>query len=263
MELNLKNPIIFFDLETTGVDVVKDRIVEISLVKVSPGSNEPEVKTRRIRPTDDNGQTMHIPEEASAVHGIYDKDVAGEPSFRQIAKSLAEYIKGCDLGGFNSNRFDVPMLAEEFLRAGVDIDLKKRKFVDVQTIFHKKEQRTLSAAYMFYCGKPLEGAHSAEADTLATYEVLKAQLDRYEADGDLPNDIAALAEYSSHSRTADFAGRIIYDDQDREVFSFGKHKGRLVEEVFRKEPSYYDWMMDGDFPLYTKQVISRIKTRMK
>lgn len=263
MELNLKNPIIFFDLETTGVDVVKDRIVEISLVKVSPGSSEPEVKTRRIRPTDDNGQTMHIPEEASAVHGIYDKDVAGEPSFRQIAKSLAEYIKGCDLGGFNSNRFDVPMLAEEFLRAGVDIDLKKRKFVDVQTIFHKKEQRTLSAAYMFYCGKPLEGAHSAEADTLATYEVLKAQLDRYEADGDLPNDIAALADYSSHSRTVDFAGRIVYDDQDREVFSFGKHKGRLVEEVFRKEPSYYDWMMDGDFPLYTKQVISRIKTRMK
>ena len=263
MELNLKNPIIFFDLETTGVDVVKDRIVEISLVKVSPGQSAPEVKTRRIRPTDDNGQTMHIPEEASAVHGIYDADVADAPAFRQIAKSLAEYIKGCDLGGFNSNRFDVPILAEEFLRAGVDIDLKKRKFVDVQTIFHKKEQRTLSAAYMFYCGKPLDGAHSAEADTLATYEVLKAQLDRYEADGDLPNDIAALAEYSSHSRAVDFAGRIIYDDQDREVFAFGKHKGRLVEEVFRKEPSYYDWIMEGDFPLYTKQVITRIKTQMK
>ena len=263
MELYLKNPIIFFDLETTGVDVVKDRIVEISLVKVSPGKSEPEVKTRRIRPTDDNGQTMHIPEEASAVHGIYDEDVADAPAFRQIAKSLADYIKGCDLGGFNSNRFDVPILAEEFLRAGVDIDLKKRKFVDVQTIFHKKEQRTLTAAYKFYCGKTLEDAHSAQADTLATYEVLKAQLDRYEADGDLPNDIAALAEYSSHSRAVDFAGRIIYDDQDREVFSFGKHKGRLVEEVFRKEPSYYDWMMDGDFPLYTKQVITRIKTQMK
>ena len=263
MELNLKNPIIFFDLETTGVDITNDRIVEISLVKVSPGSSEPEVKTRRIRPVDDKGQTMHIPEEASAVHGIYDEDVADAPAFRQIAKSLADYIKGCDLGGFNSNRFDVPILAEEFLRGGVDIDLKKRKFVDVQTIFHKKEQRTLTAAYKFYCGRTLEDAHSAQADTLATYEVLKAQLDRYEADGDLPNDIAALAEYSTQSRFVDFAGRIVYDDKDREVFSFGKHKGRLVEEVFQKEPSYYDWIMNGDFPLYTKQVVTRIKTRMK
>ncbi|MBQ5807961.1 MAG: 3'-5' exonuclease [Tidjanibacter sp.] len=260
MKLNLKNPIIFFDLETTGVDVVNDRIVEISLVKVSPDSDTPEVRTRRIRPVDDNGQTMHIPEEATAVHGITDADVADAPAFRQIAKSLAEYIKGCDLGGFNSNRFDVPMLAEEFLRAGVDIDLKKRKFVDVQTIFHKKEERTLSAAYRFYCGKELEDAHSAEADTLATYEVLKAQLDKYD---DLQNDIAFLADYSCHTRTVDYAGRIVYDDKDQEVFSFGKHKGRLVEEVFRKEPSYYDWMMNGDFPLYTKQVITRIKTRMK
>lgn len=260
MKLNLKNPIVFLDLETTGVDVANDRIIEISLVKVCPGSENPEVKTRRIKPLDDRGEVMHIPEEATAVHGITDADVADAPTFRQIAKSLAEYLKGCDLGGFNSNRFDIPMLAEEFLRAGVDIDLKRHKFVDVQTIFHKKEQRTLSAAYMFYCGKELEGAHSAEADTLATYEVLKAQLERYE---DLPNDIAGLAEYSQHARTADFAGRIIYDDQDREIFSFGKHKGRLVEEVFRKEPSYYDWMMNGDFPLYTKQVITRIKTRMK
>ena len=260
MKLNLKNPIVFLDLETTGVDVANDRIIEISLVKVSPGSDTPEVKTRRIKPLNDRGEVMHIPEDATAVHGITDEDVAGEPTFRQIAKSLAEYLKGCDLGGFNSNRFDIPMLAEEFLRAGVDIDLKKHKFVDVQTIFHKKEQRTLSAAYMFYCGKELEGAHSAEADTLATYEVLKAQLERYD---DLPTDIAGLAEYSQHARTADFAGRILYDDQDREIFSFGKHKGRLVEEVFRKEPSYYDWMMNGDFPLYTKQVITRIKTRMK
>ncbi len=260
MELNLKNPIVFFDLETTGIDIVKDRIIEISLVKVSPGSDKPMIKTRRIKPIDDNGEVMHIPEEATAVHGITDEDVAGEYTFRQIAKSLAELIKGCDIGGFNSNRFDVPMLAEEFLRAGVDIDLKKRKFVDVQTIFHKKEQRTLSAAYMFYCGKELEGAHSAEADTLATYEVLKAQLDRYE---DLPNDIAALAEFSQQSRTADYAGRILYDEQDREIFGFGKHKGALVEEVFRREPSYYDWMMNGDFPLYTKQVITQIKTRIK
>ncbi|MBR2400325.1 MAG: 3'-5' exonuclease [Tidjanibacter sp.] len=260
MKLNLKNPIVFFDLETTGVDVVKDRIIEISLVKVMPGSDEPIVKTRRIKPIDDNGQVMHIPEDATAVHHITDADVANEPTFRQIAKSLADYIKGCDLGGFNSNRFDIPMLAEEFIRAGVAIDLKKRKFVDVQTIFHKKEQRTLTAAYKFYCDKSLDDAHSAEADTLATYEVLKAQLDRYE---DLPNDISALAEFSQMSRTADYAGRILYDNQDREIFGFGKHKGRLVEEVFRKEPSYYDWMMEGDFPLYTKQVITQIKTRIK
>lgn len=260
MKLNLKNPIVFLDLETTGVDIVKDRIVEISLVKVTPGSDTPEVKTRRIKPLQDNGEVMHIPEEATAVHGITDKDVAEAPTFRQIAKSLAEYIKGCDLGGFNSNRFDIPMLAEEFLRAGVGVDLKKRKFVDVQNIYHKKEQRTLSAAYKFYCGKDLEDAHSAEADTLATYEVLKAQLDRYD---DLPSDIEGLAEYSQHSRTADYAGRILYDEQDREIFGFGKHKGKLVEEVFRKEPSYYDWMMEGEFPLYTKQVITQIKTRIK
>lgn len=260
MGLNLKNPIVFLDLETTGIDVVRDRIVEISLVKVTPGSDTPVVKTRRIKPVDDNGQTMHIPEAATAVHGITDEDVASEPTFRQIARSLAEYIKGCDLGGFNSNRFDIPMLAEEFLRAGVDVDLKKRKFVDVQTIFHKKEQRTLSAAYMFYCGKELEGAHSAEADTLATYEVLKAQIERYD---DLPTDIEGLAEFSQQNRSVDYAGRILYDEQDREVFGFGKHKGRLVEEVFRKEPSYYDWMMNGDFPLYTKQVITQIKTRIK
>ena len=260
MKLNLKNPIVFLDLETTGVDIVKDRIVEISLVKVCPNSDTPEVKTRRIKPLDDKGEVMHIPEDATAVHGITDADVADKPAFRQIAKSLAEYLKGCDLGGFNSTRFDIPMLAEEFLRAGVNIDLKKHKFVDVQTIFHKKEQRTLSAAYMFYCGKELEGAHSAEADTLATFEVLKAQLERYD---DLPTDIAGLAEYSQHTRTADYAGRILFDEQEREIFGFGKHKGKLVEEVFRKEPSYYDWMMNGDFPLYTKQVITRIKTRMK
>ena len=260
MKLELKKPIIFLDLETTGVDVVKDRIVEISLVKVSPGSDTPEVKTRRIKPLDDRGEVMHIPEEATAVHGITDADVADKPAFRQIAKSLAEYMKGCDLGRFNSSWFDIPILAEEFLRAGVDIDLKRHKFVDVQTIFHKKEQRTLSAAYMFYCGKELEGAHSAEADTLATYEVLKAQIERYD---DLPNDIAGLAEFSQHSRTADYAGRILLDEQDREVFGFGKHKGKLVEEVFRREPSYYDWMMEGDFPLYTKQVITQIKTRCK
>jgi DNA polymerase-3 subunit epsilon len=260
MKLNLKNPIIFFDLETTGVDVVNDRIVEISLVKVSPDSDTPEVRTRRIRPVDDKGQTMHIPEEATAVHGITDADVADAPAFRQIAKSLAEYIKGCDLGGFNSNRFDVPMLAEEFLRAGVDIDLKKRKFVDVQTIFHKKEERTLSAAYRFYCGKELEDAHSASADTMATYEVLCSQLDKY---NDLENSVDFLSEFSSRGKSADFAGRIGIDENGVEVFSFGKYKGQSVEAIFRKEPSYYDWIMNGDFPNYTKKIFTEIKLRLK
>lgn len=260
MKLNLKNPIVFLDLETTGIDVATDRIVEISLVKVMPDSEEPIVRTRRIRPVDDQGQTMHIPEEATAVHHITDADVADAPTFRQIAKSLAEHIKGCDLGGFNSNRFDIPMLAEEFLRAGVDIDLRKRKFVDVQTIFHKKEERTLSAAYKFYCGQDLEGAHSAEADTLATYEVIKAQLDKYP---DLENDINFLSEYSCRTRNVDYAGRIVLNDKDVEVFNFGKHRGVAVEEVFRKEPSYYDWIMNGSFTLDTKQVVSRIKTQMK
>lgn len=248
MQLNLKNPIIFLDLETTGIDIVKDRIVELSLVKVMPDGTK-EVKTRRINPG------MPIPEAATAIHGITDDDVKDCPRFEQVAKSLAAYIKGSDLGGYNSNRFDIPMLAEEFLRAGVDIDLKKRKFVDVQTIFHKKEQRTLSAAYKFYCDSDLEGAHSAEADTLATYEVLQAQLDRYD---DLRNDIDFLAEYTDQNHAVDYAGRILLDDHDQEVFGFGKYRGQSVAEVFRREPTYYKWMKEGDFPLYTKQVIDRI-----
>ncbi len=251
MELKLKRPLIFMDLETTGVDASKDRIVEISLVKVHVNGDK-EIKTRRLNPQ------MPIPAEASAVHGIYDADVAECPSFREIAKSLRTFVGGCDFAGFNSNRFDVPVLVEEFLRADVDIDLSKTKFIDVQNIFHKKEQRTLVAAYKFYCDKDLEGAHSAEADTLATCDVLMAQLDRYE---DLENDVDFLAEYSTRNKTADFAGRIIFDENDREVFSFGKHKGRSVEEVFEKEPSYYSWMMNGDFPLYTKKVISEIRLR--
>lgn len=253
MKLKLNRPIVFFDLETTGIDVVHDRIVEIAVVKVEP-SGDKDVKVRRINPG------MPIPPEATAVHGITDDDVKDAPRFEQIARSLYAFLDGCDLGGYNSNKFDVPMLAEEFMRAGVEVDFKNRHFVDVQTIFHKKEQRTLTAAYKFYCDKDLEDAHSAQADTLATYEVLMAQLDRYD---DLPNDIAALAEFSQHTRTADYAGRILYDEQEREVFGFGKHKGKLVEEIFRKEPSYYDWMMEGDFPLYTKQVITQIKTRIK
>ncbi len=253
MELKLKRPLIFMDLETTGVDASRDRIVEISLVKIEVNGDK-QIKTRRLNPQ------MPIPAEASAVHGIYDADVADCPSFREIAKSLRSFVVGCDFAGFNSNRFDVPVLVEEFLRAGVDIDFSKTRFIDVQNIFHKKEQRTLVAAYKFYCDEDLEGAHSAEADTLATYEVLKSQLDRYE---DLDNDVEFLAEYSERNKTADFAGRIIFDENGREVFSFGKHKGCSVEEVFEKEPSYYSWMMIGDFPLYTKKVISEIRLRSR
>lgn len=251
MKLNLKRPIVFFDLETTGVDTSKDRIVEISMIKVMPDGSK-DVKTRRVNPE------MPIPAEATAVHGITDEDVKNEPTFRQLAKSLAQFIQGCDFGGFNSNRFDLPLLVEEFLRVGVDVDLKRRKFVDVQNIFHKKEQRTLVAAYKFYCDKELTDAHSAAADTMATYEVLCAQLDRYD---DLENDIDFLAEFSEREKAVDYAGRIVYNEQGVEVFSFGKYRGQSVEEVFRREPSYYAWMMEGDFPLYTKKVITEIRMR--
>ena len=253
MKLNLKRPLVFFDLETTGVDTAKDRIVEISMVKVMPDGEEI-VRTRLINPQ------MHIPEDATAVHGITDEDVKDQPTFAQIAKSLSQFIEGCDFGGFNSNRFDLPMLVEEFLRAGVDVDFKNRKFIDVQNIFHKMEQRTLVAAYKFYCNKDLTDALSAEADTRATYEVLKAQLDRY---SELQNDVAALAEFSSRGETVDYAGRIVYNDKGEEVFNFGKYKGVKVSEVFQREPSYYDWMMNGDFPLYTKKVITEIRLREK
>jgi DNA polymerase-3 subunit epsilon len=202
---------------------------------------------------------MHIPEASSAVHGIYDEDVTDCPKFKDVAKNIASDIEGCDLGGFNSNRFDIPVLAEEFLRAGVDIDLMKRKFVDVQVIYHKLEQRTLSAAYKFYCDKNLEDAHTAEADTRATYEVLKAQLDRY-ADV-LENDINFLSNYSCYSRNVDFAGRIVYNDQDVEVFNFGKYKGVPVKEVLQKDPGYYSWIMQGDFTLNTKNVLTKIRLR--
>ncbi len=253
MELNLRNPIIFFDLETTGVDIMSDRIVELSLIKVYPNGTE-EVKSRRLNPE------RPIPAEATKVHGITDEDVKDAPTFKQVAKDLARIFEGCDVAGFNSNRFDIPLLEEEFLRAGVDFDFSKRRFIDVQTIFHKMEQRTLIAAYKFYCGKDLTDAHSAEADTRATYEVLKAQLDRYP---NLENDVAFLSEFSSHNKNVDLAGRIIYNDDKVEIFNFGKHKGKPVEEVLKKEPSYYGWMMQGDFPLNTKKVLTRIKLRMK
>ena len=251
MQLNLRNPLVFFDLETTCINIVADRIVEICYLKINIDGSEV-AKTIRINPE------RHIPEEATRVHGISDADVADCPTFKQVAQSLANEIEGCDLAGFNSNRFDIPLLVEEFLRAGVDIDLTKRKMIDVQTIFHKKEQRTLSAAYKFYCGLDLDNAHSAEADTRATYEVLKAQLDRYP---DLENDMAMLSEYSSHNRNVDFAGRFIYDENGVEVFNFGKYKGRSVVEVLRTDTGYYGWIMQGDFALDTKNVLTRIRLR--
>ena len=253
MKLNLKRPIIFFDLETTGVNTSRDRIVEISLVKVMPDGEEI-IKTRRINPE------IPIPAEATAIHHISDEDVKDCPTFRQIAKSLYQFMLGCDFGGFNSNRFDLPMLVEEFLRAGVDVDFKNRKFIDVQNIFHQMEQRTLVAAYKFYCDKDLTEAHSAEADTLATYEVLKAQLDRYDI---LENDIEALAKFSSRGETADYAGRIGYNERGDEVFTFGKHKDRVVSEIFATDPSYYAWLMNGDFPAYTKKIFTEIYLRVK
>ena len=251
MQLNLRNPLVFFDLETTGIDIAKDRIVEISMVKVMPNGEEL-VKTRRINPG------MPIPPESTAIHGITDEDVKDCPKFKEIAKSLAAQIEGCDLAGFNSNRFDIPMLAEEFLRAGVDVDLNRRKFIDVQTIFHKMEQRNLTAAYKFYCNKDLANAHSAEADTMATYEVLKAQLDRYP---ELENDVNFLSKYSSFTNNVDFAGRMVYNEKGQEVINFGKYKGRLVEEVLKSDPSYYAWIMNGDFPLNTKKMLTEIRLR--
>ena len=253
MQLKLKNPIVFFDLETTGINITKDRIVEISYLKIVPDGKE-ECKTRRVNPQ------MPIPEQATAVHGITDDDVKDCPTFKELAKSLAAQIEGCDLAGFNSNRFDIPLLAEEFLRAGVDIDLGKRKFIDVQTIFHKMEQRNLTAAYKFYCGKDLTEAHSAEGDTRATYEVLMSQLDRYP---ELENDVDALSEFSSFNSNVDFAGRMIYNEKGEEVINFGKYKGRLVKEVLSTDIGYYGWVMQGDFPLNTKQKLTEIRLKIK
>lgn len=252
MELNLTRPIIFFDLETTGTNILTDRIVEISLIKVSPDGTEEE-RTRRINPG------IPIPPEATAIHHISDADVAAEPTFRQIARSLAALFEGCDIAGFNSNRFDVPLLDEEFHRAGIDFDFSKVNFIDVQTIFHKMEQRTLSAAYKFYCGAELVGAHGANADTRATLEVLKAQLDRYDS---LPNDVEELSKFSSHNNNVDFAGRIIRDDKGREIVNFGKYKGRAVEDVLRQDPGYYGWIQQGDFPSNTKRAFRKIFDRV-
>ena len=251
MKLNLKKPIIFFDLETKGTDISKDRIVEICYIKIFPDGREVEY-TKRINPG------MHIPEGASAVHGIYDDDVKDCPMFKDVAKEIANEFAGCDVAGFNSNRFDLPLLAEEFLRAQVDIDLSRLDAIDVQVLYHKREPRTLTAAYKFYCGKNLEDAHSALADTRATYEVLKAQLDHY---ADMENDMSALSKESSFTNNVDFAGRMVYDENGREVFNFGKYKGMPVDAVLDRDPGYYGWMMNGDFTLNTKQVLTRIKLR--
>jgi len=249
MRLNLKNPIIFFDLETTGINIAADRIVEISYLKVDQNGNETS-KTLRVNPG------IPIPEKVIAIHGITNEDVKDAPTFNEIAKSLAREFEGCDLAGYNSVKFDIPLLAEEFLRAGVDVDLKRKKFIDVQVIFMKMEPRTLSAAYKFFVNKDLDNAHSAEADTRATFEVLQAQLDRY---SNLENDMGKLAEFSAQTRNVDFAGRIVLDENDVEVFNFGKYRGKPVREILYKDPGYYGWMMNGDFPLYTKKVLTNIK----
>jgi DNA polymerase-3 subunit epsilon len=249
MSLKLTKPLAFIDLETTGLNVASDRIVEIAIVKLFPNGNK-EAITRRVNPT------IPISKESTSIHGISNEDVANEPTFKDMAKELAHFIDGCDLAGYNSNKFDIPMLAEEFLRAEVDFDITKRNLVDVQNIFHKMEQRTLSAAYKFYCDKDLVDAHSAEADTIATLEILEAQINKY---ADLENNVAFLAEFSKAHNNVDLMGRIVYDKNNVEVFNFGKHKGKPVVEVLEKEPGYYHWMMNGDFPLYTKKVLTQIR----
>jgi len=251
LDLNLKRPIAFLDLETTGINVSTDRIVELSVLKISPNGKEEWMSTR-INPG------IPIPPKTTAIHGIRNEDVVNSPTFKEVAKNLANFLEGCDLAGYNAIKFDIPVLAEEFLRVNIDFNFLKRRYVDVQVIFHKKEQRTLTAAYLFYCKKNLEGAHGSKADTAATFEILKSQLDRY---CDLENDIEKLADFSSFNTNVDFAGRIILDENGVEVFNFGKHKGKAVEAVFNEEPAYYAWMMNGEFPLYTKKILTEIKLR--
>ncbi len=264
MKLNLKRPLAFFDLETTGVNVASDRIVEISILKAMPDGTE-EIKTMRINPG------VPIPLESSLIHGIYDEDVSRESTFKQAGEELARFLDDCDLAGYNSNKFDIPVLMEEFLRAGIEFDIENRHFVDVQNIFHQMEQRTLRAAYQFYCGKVIENAHSAEADIKATYEVLLAQIGKYEnqdwedkkgvVSKPVQNNIEALHKFTNLNKPVDFAARMVYNDEGIELINFGKHKGRSVEDVFQAEPSYYNWMQNGDFPLYTKRCLEKIWKR--
>jgi DNA polymerase-3 subunit epsilon len=264
MKLNLKRPLAFFDLETTGVNVASDRIVEIAILKAMPDGTEV-VKTLRINPE------MPIPLASSLIHGIYDEDIKDAPTFRMVAQEIADFIGDADLAGYNSNRFDIPVILEEFLRVGVDFDMADRKFVDVQNIFHQMEQRTLRAAYKFYCDKDIVNAHSAEADITATYHVLLAQLERYEnvdfedkqgkISKPVQNDVDALHLFTNMNRPVDFAGRMVYNENDEETFNFGKHKGKCCEQVFDIEPSYYAWMKQGDFPLYTKKKLEEVWVR--
>ena len=249
MQLKLTKPICFFDLETTGINIAKDRIVEISILKIFPNGNK-ESKTWLVNPE------VEIPPEVIAVHGISNEKVANEPTFKELSKEIYAIIKDSDLGGFNSDRFDIPLLAEEMLRADVDFDMKNMMSIDVQTIFHKMEKRTLGAAYKFYCNKDLEGAHSAEADTMATYEVLLSQLDRY---SELENNVKKLSEFTTRKKSLDFAGFIIVNENKEPSFSFGKHKGKTVDEVLEKEPGYFGWIINADFPLYTKKVLTQLK----
>ena len=249
MELSLTRPLCFFDLETTGVNVAKDRVVEISILKIFPNGNK-ESKTWLVNPE------MPIPPQTTAVHGITDEKVANEPTFKQLSKDIFSMIKGSDLAGFNSDRFDIPLLAEEMLRAEIDVDFKKHLTVDVQTIFHKMEKRNLSAAYKFYCGKDLDNAHSAEADTNATYEVLKSQIEKYD---ELENDVSKLSAFSTRRKSVDFAGFVIVDEDGDAAFNFGKHKGKKVVEVLGREPGYFSWLLNADFPRYTKKVLTAIR----
>ncbi|WP_316784311.1 3'-5' exonuclease [Pedobacter frigiditerrae] len=264
MKLNLKRPLAFFDLEATGINVGADRIVEIGILKAMPNGDEL-VLTKRINPE------IPIPLVTSLIHGIYDEDIKNEPTFRTAAKEIADFIGDADLAGYNSNKFDIPMLLEEFLRVGIDFDMSDRKFVDVQNIFHQMEQRTLKAAYKFYCDKDIINAHSAEADIRATYEVLLAQLDKYKdtefedkkglKSTPVQNDVDALHTFTNMNKVVDFAGRMVYNENGEEVINFGKHKGRTVESVLDVEPSYYAWMKQGDFPLYTKKKLDEIWAR--
>lgn len=263
MNFKITKPLAIFDLETTGVNVGTDRIIEICIIKVMPDTKQ-NIKKLRINPT------IPIPASATAIHGITDNDVKDQPSFAKVAGELMKFIENCDLCGFNALRFDLPLLAEEFLMAGVNFDLTGRRIIDVQNIFHKMEPRNLKAAYRFYCGKELVDAHSAEADTKATYEILQAQLQRYEhakyqkkngSMADFPGNMDELHEFSVIHRFCDLAGHLVFDENNQEVFNFGKYKGTPVEEVFRNEPTYYDWMMKSKFPEYTKKIITAIKLR--
>lgn len=264
MKLNLKRPLAFFDLEATGINVGADRIVEIAILKAMPDGEEI-VKTWRVNPE------MPIPLQTSLIHGIYDEDIADKPTFNELAQEIAEFIGESDLAGYNSNKFDIPMLLEEFLRADVDFDMSDRKFVDVQNIFHQMEQRTLKAAYKFYCNEDLVNAHAAEADVIATYKVLLGQLDMYKdkefedkqgvKSKPVVNDVDALHTFTNINKPVDFAGRMVYNDKNEVCFNFGKHKGKTTEQVFSIEPSYYAWMKNGDFPLYTKKKLDEEWTK--